>query len=75
MFTWNKGFCELEEKVKSQNKNGNKKMNQKDFSLFANKTRMMILNHHFIFSSKEKASAAAFLRCSLRKIFLNSLQN
>ena len=32
-FTWKKGFDELEGKVKSQNKNGSKKMNQKDFSM------------------------------------------
>ena len=46
-FIWKKGFGELQEKVKSQNKTRNRKMNQKDLSLFANspkKIRMVILN-------------------------------
>ena len=44
--TLRKGFGELEEKVKFQNKDGNRKMNHKDWSLFASspkKIRMMIL--------------------------------
>ena len=48
-FTSKKGFGELEGKVKSENKNGNKKMNQKDLSFFAEspkKIRMMLLNQN-----------------------------
>ena len=46
-FTWKKEHPELEEKVKSQNKNGNKKMNQKHLNIFTNspkKIRITILN-------------------------------
>ena len=49
-FTWKKGFGELEEKVNSQNKNGHRKMNQKDLSVFVNfpkKIRIMILDQNF----------------------------
>lgn len=35
-FTWKRRFCELEENVKFQNKNGNGKMSQKYLSIFAN---------------------------------------
>ena len=45
-FTWKKGFGELEEKVKSQNKSANRKMNKKDLILFSNSPKkiIMILN-------------------------------
>ena len=50
MFTWTRGFGQLEENRKTQNKRGNRKnrkINQKDLSLFANyllKNGVMILN-------------------------------
>ena len=34
-WNWKKGFAELDEKNKSKNKNGNRKMNWKDLNLFA----------------------------------------
>ena len=46
-FTWKKEFRELEEKIKSQNKIGKRKVNQKDVSIFANtpkKIRITSLN-------------------------------
>ena len=48
-FTRNTRFTELEKKDKSQNKNENRKMNQKDLSCFANspkKIGMMILTQN-----------------------------
>ena len=72
-FIWKKGFGELQEKVKSQNKTRNGKMNQKDLSLFANspkKIRMVILIKPLIFVWT-KAAGGAFLWYSLKKIFLN----
>ena len=58
-----KGFGELEEKVNSQNKNGHRKMNQKDLSLFVNfpkKIRIMILDQNLQFLSEEKLQKQPF---------------
>ena len=35
---WKRGFAELDEKIKSKIKNGNREMNRKDFNLFADLT-------------------------------------
>ena len=62
-FTWKKGFGELEEKVNSQNRNGHRKMNQKDLSLFVNfpkKIRIMILDQNLQFLSEEKLQKQPF---------------
>lgn len=72
--TWKRGFNELEEKVKFQNKSGNMKMNWKYLSLFDNyhkKIRMIRLNQNLNLHLK-KPESLVFLRYSLRKIFLNS---
>ena len=64
-FALKKGFDELETKVKSQNKIGNRKINQSIVSVFANsstKIRMMVLNQNFQFFTWNKTTGAAFLR-------------
>ena len=65
----------LEEQSKCRNKNGNRKVNQKDLSFYANslkEVRMAILKSETFNFYLKKSCWTAFLRCSLRKIFLNS---
>ena len=50
-FTWKKEFGELEEKAKSQNENGDKKINLKDLSFLANSPKKIL----------RKAGEVAFL--------------